>query len=140
MNPANEKCVVILDESLPLGVIANTAAILGVTMGMKMPGVVGCDVCDGAGRPHAGIIQFPIPILKGNPEILRELRAKLFEPPFSDLAVVDFTDLAQGCRTYGDFIGKMSACPPEDLQYMGIAVCGEKKKVAKLTGNLPLLR
>ena len=29
MSVENEKCVMIVDENLPLGVIANTAAILG---------------------------------------------------------------------------------------------------------------
>ena len=46
MNLENEKCVMIIDEALPLGIIANTAAILGITMGMKMPDVVGRDVAD----------------------------------------------------------------------------------------------
>ena len=35
MNVENEKCVIVVDENLPLGIIANTAAILGITMGMK---------------------------------------------------------------------------------------------------------
>ena len=40
MNVENEKCVIVVDENLPLGITANTAAILGITMGMKMPAVV----------------------------------------------------------------------------------------------------
>ena len=108
MNVDNEKCVIVIDESLPLGIIANTAAILGITMGMKMPDVVGNDVLDLEGNPHMGIIQFPVPILKGNTEILKTLRTKLFEPQFTELTVVDFSDLAQGCKTYDEFIGKMS--------------------------------
>lgn len=35
MNVENEKCVIVVDENLPLGIIANTAAILGITMGMR---------------------------------------------------------------------------------------------------------
>ena len=77
MNVENEKCVIVVDENLPLGIIANTAAILGITMGMKMPDVVGNDVLDLEGNPHMGIIQFPVPILKGNTEILNALRTKL---------------------------------------------------------------
>lgn len=73
MNVENEKCVIIVDENLPLGIIANTAAILGITMGMKMPDVVGKDVIDSDGNPHMGIIQFPVPILKGNTEILKSI-------------------------------------------------------------------
>ena len=140
MDLQNEKCVIVIDENLLLGIIANTAAILGITMGMKMPDVVGEDVCDLDGNVHAVIIQFPVPILKGNAEILKKIRSRLYESEFDNLTVVDFSDLAQGCKTYDEFITKMSACPEISLQYMGIAICGDKRKVNKLTGNLPLLR
>lgn len=140
MNVENEKCVIIVDENLPLGIIANTAAILGITMGMKMPGVVGNDVIDSDGNPHMGIIQFPVPILKGNTEILKSIRTKLFDPQFAELTVVDFSNLAQGCKTYDEFIAKMEKISESKLKYIGIAICGNKKQVNKLTGNLPLLR
>lgn len=34
----------------------------------------------------------------------------------------------------------MKAVPESSLNYFGIAICGAKKKVNKLTGMLPLLR
>lgn len=140
MNIENEKCVIVVDENLPLGNIANTAAILGITIGMKMPDVVGNDAIDSDGNPHMGIIQFPVPILKGNTEILKSIRTKLFDPQFSELTVVDFSDLAQGCKTYDEFIGKMANTSEGKLNYIGIAICGNKKQINKLTGNMPLLR
>lgn len=140
MNVENEKCVMIIDEKLPIGIIANTAAILGITLGMKMPDVVGTDVVDREGNEHIGIIQFPVPVLKGTSEIMRQLRSKLFSEEYADLIVVDFTDLAQSCKTYDEFIRKMSECSENDLSYIGIAVCGNKKKINKLTGNFPLLK
>lgn len=140
MNVENEKCVIIVDEGLPLGIIANTTAILGITMGMKMPDVVGNDVLDSDKNLHMGIIQFPVPILKGNAEVLKSVRTKLYEPQFSEMTVVDFSDLAQGCKTYDEFIGKMAVTSENELKYIGIAICGNKKQVNKLTGNLPLLR
>lgn len=140
MNMENEKCVFIIDEALPLGVIANTAAILGITLGMKQPGIVGPDVTGREGRVHMGIIRFPVPILKGSRENLRALRARLFSTEYAGLTVVDFSSLAQSCGTYDEFISKMSACPEEDLSYAGIAICGSKKMVNRLTGNMPLLR
>lgn len=140
MNVENEKCVIVVDEKLPLGVIANTAAILGITMGMKMPDVVGNDVLDLEGNPHMGIIQFLVPILKGNTKILNKLRTKLFEMQFSELTVVDFSDLAQGCKTYNEFTHKMANTSESKLNYIGIAVCGNKKQINKLTGSMPLLR
>lgn len=140
MNAENEKCVIVMDERLPLGVAANTAAILGITMGMKMPDVVGEDVLDAQGNAHTGIIQFPVPVLKGDGETLKRLRTRLFEPDFETLTVVDFSELAQSCKTYGEFIGRMAQTPEAELSYIGIALCGDRKKINKLTGSLPLLR
>lgn len=140
MDLQNEKCVMVIDETLPLGIIANTAAIMGMTLGKKRPEVVGSDVRDQNGNEHLGIVEFPVPVLKGSAEIVREIRQKLFQPDFQDLTVVDFSDLAQSCKTYEEFIGKMADVPESELQYFGLAVCGAKKKVNKLTGNMPLLR
>lgn len=107
MDLQNEKCVMVIDENLPLGIIANTAAIMGITLGKKMPEVVGSDVVDKTGNEHLGIIEFTVPILKGNVDSIKAIREKLYEPDFSDLAVVDFSDLAQSCKTYDEFIEKM---------------------------------
>lgn len=136
----NEKCVMVIDETLPLGIIANTAAIMGITLGKKMPEVVGADVKDRTGNEHLGIIEFPVPILKGDGERIKAIRRKLYEEDFSDLTVVDFSDLAQGCKTYDEFIKKMQCVKEEDLHYFGIAICGAKKKINKLTGSMALLR
>lgn len=136
----NEKCVMILDAGLPAGLLANTAAILGVTLGKLRPEVVGADVADRDGGAHRGIIEFPVPILKGSPEILRHIREQLRQPAYQELTTVDFSDLAQGCKTYGEFIEKMARTPETGLQYLGLAVCGAKKSVNRLTGSLPLLR
>lgn len=140
MDLENEKCVMVIDENLPLGIIANTAAIMGITLGKKMPEVVGADVIDKTGNEHLGIIEFPVPILKGNSDSIKTIREKLYEPEFSDLTVVDFSDLAQGCKTYDEFIEKMKLVSQRDLNYFGLAICGAKKKVNKLTGSMPLLR
>lgn len=140
MDWQNEKCVMVIDESLPSGMIANTAAIMGITLGKKRPEVVGRDVIDQSGREHPGIIEFPVPILRGSPEKIKQIREKLYQPDYQDLTVVDFSDLAQGCKTYGEFTEKMGDVSEGMLQYLGIAICGAKKKVNKLTGSMPLLR
>ena len=140
MNPKNEKCVMIINQNLPAGVAANTAAIMGISLGKQKPQIVGPDVADKNGRYRPGIIEFPVPILKGSSENMQEIYRKLLLPEFSSLTAIDFTDLAQGCKTYEDFIEKMSKSPVDSLQYLGLTLCGPKKKVNKLTGNLPLLR
>lgn len=136
----DEKCVLILDENLSLGVAANTAAILGVTLGRNLPGLVGGDVTDASGARHLGIVENPVPVLRGSPESIKALRRRLYQPEFGELTVVDFSDLARRCRTYDEFVGKMMYAPEGELDYLGLAVCGPKKTVNSLTGNLPLLR
>jgi hypothetical protein len=99
MDWQNTKCVMVIDENLPLGIITNTAAVMGVTLGKQFPQTVGTDVFDKTGKCHIGIIEFPIPILKGNSVLIKELRGKLYQPEFSDLTIVDFSDIAQSCKT-----------------------------------------
>ncbi len=140
MDLQNEKCVMVIDEELPLGLIANTAAIMGITLGQKLPEVVGADVSDQSGHVHLGIIEFPVPILKAGPEAIKALRERLYQPEFQDVTAVDFSDLAQSCKTYDEFIGKMARAAEPELQYFGVALCGAKKKINKLTGSMPLLR
>jgi len=50
-----------------------------------MPDIVGKDVSDSDGNNYMGIIQFPVPILKGNSVHISALRRKLFEPFYVDL-------------------------------------------------------
>ena len=140
MSGNDMKCVMVIDEDLPLGVITNTAAVMGVTLGKQFPHLVGADVFDKTDNRHLGIIEFPIPILKGNALFIKELREKLYQPEFSELTVVDFSDVAQSCKTYDEFIGKIADVPEEDLNYFGLAIYGSKKQVNKLTGSMPLLR
>lgn len=140
MDLQNEKCVMVIDENLPVGLIANTAAIMGVTLGKFMPEVVGADVVDGDRNKHMGIIKFPVPILKAESEKIKEIRKKLYQPEYEDLIVVDFSDVAQQCKVYDEFTEKISVTSGDSLSYLGIAICGVKKKVNKLTGSMPLLR
>jgi hypothetical protein len=120
--------------------IANTAAVMSATIGKLFPDFIGPDVFDQEGNRHPGIIAIPIPILKGNPELIRALREKLYQPEFAALTTVDFSDVAQSCNTYDAFIEKMAGSAEAALRYFGVAICGDKKKVNQLTGSMPLLR
>ena len=140
MSSNEKKCVILLDASLPSGVTANTAAILGMSLGKEWPEAVGPSVTDRSGCRHAGIVQIPIPVLKATPEQIQDILCKLNQPEFQDMEAVDFSDLAQGCKTYDEFIEKMAKAESESLHYLGLALCGNKKQVSRLTGSLPLLR
>ncbi|MBI9048139.1 MAG: DUF2000 domain-containing protein [Anaerolineaceae bacterium] len=140
MTDKETKCVIVADENLPAGLLANTTAILGISLGRSVPECVGEDVHDASGKVHTGIITVPVPILKGNSTKIRDLREKLFSDDFAELTVVDFSDVAQSCTVYSDYIEKAGNTIEEEHTYLGVVIYGDKKKVNKLTGNLPLLR
>ncbi len=95
MDTENTKCVMVIDEDLPTGIISNTAAIMGITLGQQIPEAVGMDVTDQTGNNHLGIIAVPVPILKGTRLQIKELRDKLYHDEYEELTVVDFSDVAQ---------------------------------------------
>lgn len=140
MSDSNMKCVMIIDSELPIGIVANTSAILGITLGKNIPEQVGADVIDASGQTHLGIITIPVAMLRGDKALLKDLRERLYTPEFNDLVVVDFSDVAQSCNTYSEYVAKAATTSEQDHNYLGIAIYGNKKKVTKLTGFMPLLR
>ena len=133
------KCVIIINEELPLGLIANTSAVLALTIGDNIKGIIGEDVPDKDGSTHRGITNIPIPLLKGNNELIRSLRNTLTNNG-DDIFFVDFCDVAQQSKTYGEYSALLQKRTGAELNYLGIALCGPDKKVRKLTGNIGLLR
>ena len=132
------KSVCILWEDLPLGIMANTAAILGVSLGKHAPTLAREDVYDSTEGKHPGIVQYPLPILKANQETLASIYQKV--QTMEDVYFVDFTNIAQSCLDYDDYIQKMIKATQETIEYYGIALLGPKKSINRLSGSLPLLR
>lgn len=132
---SNHKLVILVDSELPLGLIANTASVLSLTIGKVVDGIIGGDIRDGAGKVHLGITKIPIPILCSSKDQIKSIREVLFD---TDAVVVDFCDAAQKTKNYEDYSQKLLAS--DNLAYLGIALIGDKKIINKYTGSLPLLR
>lgn len=138
-NLTKQKCVIVIDHALPMGVVANTAAVLAINLGKMIPGVVGHDHKDHAGDYHHGITTMAIPILKGNALSLKEMRqaVKAYEP---ELTVIDLITATQTTKNYADYVSQYENTPIEQLEYLGLALYGEIKIVNKFTGSLGLIR
>lgn len=137
-DPDVGKCVIVVDETLPVGVMLNTAAILGVSLGAKLEEILGPDATDGSGHTHAGLIRMNLPVLKAKPPKLSEIRAgaALNE----GLLLIDFSDYAQSARKCEEYLTILRKVPSTEIRYLGIALYGEKGLVTKMTGNLPLAK
>ncbi len=134
------KLVIIINQELPLGLIANTAAVLGLSLGDKVSGLTGPDIPDKNGRIHAGITKVNIPVLGADSIYLKSLYERLLEDHDGDIQIIDFNTVAQRCKSYDDYTRELAACSQETLHYLGLCLYGPDQKINKLTGNLGLLR
>lgn len=131
--------VIVLDESLPTGLLCNTSAVLSLTVGQKVPELIDRDLVDGSGEIHPGITNQTMPILKTSQANLKSIKEKAKQFG-EDLFVIDFTDAAQTTRNYADYEEKLKSKTKDQLLLLGIALVGNKENVTSLTGNLGLLK
>ncbi len=71
------KLVIVINVDLAIGLAANTAAVLVLSVGAKHPELIGTDIVDGSGQTHLGITTIPIPILAANTQKLTDIVQKL---------------------------------------------------------------
>lgn len=135
-----KKCVLIIDNTQPAGIIANTASVLSITLGKEIEGIVSHDVYDKQGEKHLGITQMPIPILGTSRDKIKEIRQKLLSLGMEGLVMVDFSNIAQQSKTYDNYETAMLTSDENDIYYIGIGICGDKKTINKATGNLSLIK
>ena len=127
----DNKCVLIIDETLDEGVVANVAAILSMSIGKEVEGLVGVDITDGEGTVHSGLTQLPIPVLGASAEHIKEIRKKMIEQHPDDVRVFDFNNFSQEAHTYDEYISLLENATAADIQYLGIALYGHKNRVNK---------
>ncbi|MCG8687777.1 MAG: DUF2000 domain-containing protein [Desulfobacterales bacterium] len=132
------KTVIIINNTLSPGLAANTAAVLGISIGHTAPGVIGPDLADQSGAIHPGITRENIPVLATGTSKLKDLYHQGSQTP--EVSVIDFNSIAQKCRDYSDYSQKLAAIPTQDLIFSGICLRGPKKIVNTLTGSLKLYR
>ncbi|PDT81122.1 DUF2000 domain-containing protein [Sinorhizobium sp. BJ1] len=134
------RCAFIIDHTLPRGLIANTAAILAMTLGKERPDLIGHAVHDADGNCHQGITTIVMPILMFNADGLMELRRRAASQETSGLAVIDVTETAQRAKSYQAYEHGIGEMRHDHLRYLGLCLHGPEKLVRSLTGDLPLMK
>ncbi len=132
------KVVMIVNKDLPLGLIANTTAVLGMSLGNMRAEIIGDDITDASGHSHKGITNMTIPVLAGDRDSIRELheRARAEDA----IEIIGFSEIAQSIHSYEEYEKALSASPTEKIDFSGICLLGDKSRINSLTGQLPLLR
>jgi uncharacterized protein YjeT (DUF2065 family) len=140
-NMESVKCVIVVDRDLPMGLKANAAAALALSLGSRVgEDLIGPDTADRDGRRHPGITRIGLPILEAPAEAVKEIYEAVPATPEAPLRAIGFSALAQSCRDYGDYEARMGRTPSEELRYSGVCLYGPPREVARLTGSLRMLR
>jgi hypothetical protein len=131
------RCVALIDDALPVGKAANTAAVMALTMGKRQPHLVGEPLVDAAGNRHPGLIPIGIPVLGVPAADLPDIRARAMAAGFD---VVDFPIQGQQTNNYVEFRRMLSETAPDRVRYLGVMIYGEKKRLSRIVGKYGLLK
>jgi Protein of unknown function (DUF2000) len=132
------RCVVVVDESLPAGLAANAVGMVAITLGAAVSELPGPPLIDADGGEHPGLTPQGITVLRATAARLGELRAAAIDS--DELGVIDFPADCQMTTDYDEVRRRVALMAAGDVQYRAVLVYGTRKAVARLTGNLPLLR
>lgn len=133
------KCVFVIDLTLPVGLIANTCAILSLSLGRLHPELIGHDVVDADGDIHAGITTIVMPVLGATSDQINNIRQKVRALAIEALRLIDVTDVAQQTKTYDDYVDRIGRTHGQQLRYLGLCLYGPIESVKSITGSLPSL-
>lgn len=87
---------------------------------------------------YPGVIYAPLPVLLASGDYLHELQASAESD--DEMYVMPFSALAQSCKTYEEYGERISSVKSENIELVAIGIIGPKKKLTRMTGNLPLYK
>lgn len=134
------KCVIVLRKDLPIGLAANAAAVLALSLGRETDVPIGPAAADGDGAVHPGITAVPLPVLGAEEEGIRAIASLCRTEEFAACRWVAFTETARRERDYGAYTASLAERRDGELGYLGIGLYGPRRSVERLTGSLALLR
>ncbi|MGY6564445.1 MAG: DUF2000 domain-containing protein [Halomonadaceae bacterium] len=130
------KTVIILSDSLPAGLAVNFAAVLGMSLGKHVPDLVGSDTTSADGILLKGITTVPLPVLSAPESDLPALFDAAEELPIR----FAYMRAAFEASDYADYMLRITSTSFGEQVPQGILLAGPRKAVARICGQLPLLR
>ncbi|AYD89965.1 DUF2000 domain-containing protein [Actinomyces lilanjuaniae] len=136
MSTEQQKTVIVVDRHLPMGLAVNAASIVSAMVASACPQIMGPSVRT-ADSELPGVVLTPLPVLAGDSGLLASLWGRA-EAQGSGVDVFPFTRLAQGCRTYEEYVSRLGSALTRDLELAALGLRGPRRQVTSLTGDLPL--
>jgi hypothetical protein len=136
---ASYRIAIVVDPTLPLGLLANTIATIAVGLGAAVPAFGDTVLIDANGRSIHNSADRPVLILQAPAESIRALLLRALPAP-EGARLVLFPQFARSLHSFADY---RTQFPTRDLAVEtieGLGLAGPEKWVKSLTGNLKLLR
>lgn len=130
------KIVIVLNEDLGVGFLANAAACIASGLFHKEENIMG-EYVKGHDVDFIPITKIPILILKQNKKSWEELLKRTKK---NKLKYMIFTKEAQSTTNYEEYIQKVNDKKLEEIEVIGLGVLGEDEPIGKFSGDLPLLK
>jgi hypothetical protein len=135
-HPNREKCVIVLADGLPCGTAVSVAAVLALSIGVRVSFPLGGDAMDAAGVTHLALPRVGLPLLVAAAPELPLLRKQAAR---RRLTVVDYTEAARS-PDYDEYRQALAAERTDEHRYLGLALAGARRDVNSIAGNLKLYR
>lgn len=136
---ATYRIAIIVDPTLPVGLVANTTATIGIGLGAAISAFGNTVLTDNVGRAIHNSADRPVPILQAPVDTIRDLLLKSLPPP-EGARVVAFPQFARSLHSFSDYLESFPNIDLATEAIEGLGLAGPEKWVRSLTGNLKLLR
>ncbi|MFE2754787.1 DUF2000 domain-containing protein [Actinosynnema sp. NPDC059335] len=127
------RLALVLRDDLPPNLAANAAVNLGLTLGSRLPDLLGEDAEDADGGVHPGLNTHPVPVLTASADVLRALHRAAGD----DVLRIGFTEVARRSRSYPEYVEALARTT--DPEFVAVALYGPRTDVNRLTRRLPLM-
>jgi hypothetical protein len=134
---AKYKWVIVVDTTIPAGLMANAVACVAASTGALVGGLVAHGGPDASGHIHPGLPWAGCTVLGGTPEEIAAVRARAIAS--DGVLVADMPASAQTNRVYDDYLAELAGTKPEDLTITAFSVVGPRNRVDKMVKKLALL-
>ncbi len=134
---ARYKWVIVVDTTIPAGLMVNAVACVAASTGTLVGGLIAHGGPDASGHLHPGLPWAGCTVLGGTPDEIAAVRARATAA--GDMLVVDMPTSAQTHRVYDDYLAELARTDPGDLAACAFSVVGPRNRVDKAVKKLALL-
>ena len=134
---ARYKWAIVVDSTIPAGLMANAVACVAASTGAMVQGLIARGGPAASGYDHPGLPWAGCTHLGGTPEEIAAVRARATAS--DGVLVADMPASAQTNRVYDDYLAELAGTKPEDLGVSAFSVFGPRNRVDKLIKRLALL-